>query len=175
MKSNPTKNETPFDNESIEQLSPEKRGDMIRIVIKRLLAQHPEGLTAQDLAEASGLSVKTVRKHLSFLTAVREVYQKRYRTRLTIFFPNGKLVHPYSDSITEIGDSMYSFQRVVNTFGRFLYIQERKRDLYTNRTKTVGGIMIEEEGLVKFIEKLKEEDESRREDHSGREVLKIGR
>lgn len=165
----------PFDSKSIEQLSPEKRSDMIRIAIKRILNQHSGGLTAPDLKEMTGLSIQTVRKHLDFLTAVREAYQKSYGTRLTIYYPNGKLVHPYSDSIHKIGDSLFSFQRIENTFGKFIYIQERKKDPYTNKTKTVGGIMVEKENINKFIEKLEEDLEGWETEEKGRTIFKIGR
>lgn len=148
-----------FDTKSIEQLSPEKRSDMIRIAIKRILNNHPEGLTASDLAEMTGLSAKTVKKHLDFLTAVRETYKKEYGTRLAVFFPNGRLIHPYSDTIRQIGDSLFSFQRIENTWGEFFYIQEKKKDPYTNKTKTVGGVMIERDSVEKFIAELKEEAE----------------
>ncbi len=164
-----------FGDEAIKQLSPEKRSDMIRIAIKKILNQHPEGLTIPDIVEMTGLSTPTVRKHVEFLTAVRESYQKNYGARIAIYFPNGKLVHPYSDSIRKIGDSLYSFQRVENTWGEFIYIQERKKDPYTNKTKTVGGIMVEKENLEKFIAELREELDAWKSEDEGQNRFKIGR
>lgn len=160
--------------ESILQLSPEKRSDIIRITIKRILNEHPEGVTCPDLSEITGLSIKTVRKHLDFLTAVREAYKKEYGARLAVYFPNGKLIHPYSDTIRKIGESIFSFQRIENTWGKFIYVQERKKDPYTNKTKTVGGIMIHKESIEKFIEALKEEQECWQIEE-GNNKFKIGR
>ena len=168
------KNNTSFNIESIKQLSPEKRSDMIRIAIKRILKEHPEGVTSPDLSEITGLSIKTIRKHLEFLTAVREAYKKEYGARLTVFFPNGRLIHPYSDAVRKIGDSIFSFQRIDNTWGNFIYVQERKKDLHTNKTKTVGGILIERNSIEKFIEALKEEEEAWNIEE-GNNKFKIGR
>lgn len=165
----------PFDKESIEHLSSEKREDMIRLMIKQMLKQHPEGITASDLSEISGLSVITVRKHLDFLTAIREAYDRSYRGRLTIYFPNGRLVHPYSDSILEAGSSIFSFQRVENAYGSFIYIQERKKDLYTNKTRTVGGIMIGKDNVDELLDKLREVAEEWKKDDEGTGRIKIGR
>ena len=97
---------------------------------------------------------------MEFLTAVMEAYKKEYGARLTIFFPNGRLINPYSDYVGKIGHSIFSFQIIDNTWGNFIYVQERKKDLHTNKTKTVGGILIERNSIEKFIEALKEEEES---------------
>lgn len=152
-------NETLFDRESIIQLSPEKREEVIRIMVKQTLDQHPEGVTPHDLAEMCNLSLITVRKHLDFLTAVREAYERTYRPRFSLYFPNGRLVHPYSDTILNAREAIYSFQRVENTFGKFIYVQERKKDVYTQKTRTVGGVLVETQCIDKFIEKLKESAE----------------
>jgi len=168
-------NETLFDRESIIKLSPEKREEVIRIMVKQTLDQHPEGLTPHDIAEMCDLSLITVRKHLDFLTAVREAYEKTYRPRFSVYYPNGRLVHPYSDTILNAREAIYSFQRIENTFGKFVYVQERKKDVYTNKTRTVGGILIETQSIDKFIEKLKESSEDWNIPESGRTVRRIGR
>jgi hypothetical protein len=166
--------ETLFDRESIIQLSPEKREEVIRLMVKQTLDSHPEGMTAFDVAELCGLSLVTARKHLDFLTAVREAYEKTYRPRFSIYFPNGRLVHPYSDSILNAREAIYSFQRLDNTFGKFIYVQERKKDAHTGKTKTVGGILIETQFTDKFIEKLRESSQEWTLDGS-KTTRKIGR
>jgi hypothetical protein len=125
-------------------------------MVKETLNRHPGGIRAHDLAEICDLSLVTVRKHLDFLTAVREAYEKNYGPRFSIYFPNGKLVHPYSDTILNGTDASYSFQRVDSTFGKFVYVQERKKDNYTHQTRTVGGILIETDCIDEFVERLRE-------------------
>ncbi len=149
----------PFDLDSIEQLSPEKRTPIIRSVLKKVLNEHKEGVNASTMSDITGLSVNTVRKHMEHLTAVREAYRKDYGPRHIVYFPNGKLVHEYSDRTRTIGPSIFSFQRIENIWGQYVYVQERKKDPYSNKTTTVGGVLIERDSIDKFIEVLQMEVE----------------
>jgi hypothetical protein len=144
-------------------------------MVKQTLDHHPEGMTAHDLAEMCDLSLITVRKHLDFLTAVRETYEKTYGPRFSLYYPNGRLIHPFSDAILNAREATYSFQRVENTFGKFVYVQERKKDSHTNKTRTVGGILIETQFIDKFIEKLRESAEEWKAFESGETARRIGR
>jgi hypothetical protein len=147
---------TLFDVESIDQLSPEKKSDYIQLAIKNCLSKHPEGLTVQLLAEYTGLAQKTVKKHLDQLTATREAFKKEYGARVAIFFPNGKQVLPNAPKVLTIGDGIFQLQVIENSWGKFIYIQERKKEVHSNMVKTVGGIMIDCEGIPELIDALKE-------------------
>jgi hypothetical protein len=153
---NKCENELLFDAESIEQLGPEKKSDYIRLAIINCLSTHPEGITVQLLCELTGLTQKTIKKHLDQLTATREAYKKEYGTRISIYFPNGKQNNQNATKIITVGNSLFQFQIIENTWGKYIYIQERKRDSYSNMIKTIGGIMIDYESASEFINVMKE-------------------
>lgn len=145
-----------FDIESIDQLSPEKKSDYIRLAIRNCLSEHAEGITVQLISELTGLAQKTVKKHLEQLTATREAFKKEYGARNVVYFPNGREVTQDVPHTLKIGDVIFQLQLIENTWGRFVYIQERKKDAYSKMIKTVGGIMVECEGVPELIEALKE-------------------
>jgi hypothetical protein len=151
---------TRYSVEELGNLPPHKRPEYAKIIIQNVLEKNKQGMTPQDMAESTGLDERTVRKHLEFLSAVREAYKKDYSPRLTVYFPNGRLMHPIREVTTPIGDSHYSFKEVENTFGEFIYIQEKKRDPITSSMKLLGGIMIPKEAagqFVSFLEKFIDE------------------
>lgn len=149
-------NELIFDLESIEQLSPKKKADYLELAIKNSLSQHPEGITAQLLSELTGISQRTVKKHLDQLTATRAAVRKEYGSRIAIYFPISKQDVGPAPKTIEVGESIYQLQLIENTWGRFVYVQERKKDVYSGMTKTLGGVMIDCDGMLEFVKALKE-------------------
>ena len=149
-------NESLFDLESINQLGPERKSDYVRMAIKECLFKHPEGITAQLLSEYTGVEQRTVKKYLEQLTATREVFKKEYGARIAIYFPNGKELTEDEPHVLSIGDAIFHIQLIENSWGKFIYLQERKKDAYSGMTKTVGGVMIDCEGVPELIETLKE-------------------
>jgi hypothetical protein len=145
-----------FDIESIDQLGPERKSDYVRMAIVNCLSKHPEGITSQLLSEHTGLNQRTVKKYLEQLTATREVFKKEYGARIAIYFPNGKETSENEPQILNIGDATFQLQLIENTWGKFIYLQERKKDVYSGITKTIGGIMIDCEGVPELIGVLKE-------------------
>lgn len=149
-------NDMLFDEESIDQLSPEQKMDVIQIVIKNILNGHPEGLTVNAISEISGITSRTIKKHLDILSATRQIYLKKYSQRLQVYFPPLNKESSSLSSKFTIGESTFILESVNNSFGEFIYIQERKKDSFGNSVKTVGGIMVPMEGVPKFIEQLSE-------------------
>jgi len=151
-----TEKELIFDIESIDQLSPEKKADYIQLAIKDCLSKHTGGITTQLLSELTGISSRTVKKYLDHLTATREVTKKEYGARFTIYYPIEKKVTADSSKSITIGESIFHFGIVENTWGKFVYIQEKKIDTFSGMIKTVGGIMVDSTGALEFIRTLKE-------------------
>ena len=144
-----------YTKEDLENLAPNKRSEYARLVIHSILENNKQGMTPSDVVKATGLDERTVRNHLEFLSAVREAYKKEYNTRLTVYFPNGRLLHPYRDVQTSLGESHYSFKEIENSFGEWIYVQEKKKDPISSATKLLGGIMIPKEHAMDFVEALR--------------------
>lgn len=143
-----------FDADSINQLSPERKADYVRLAIKECISRHPGGMTAQLIAESTGIMQKTVKKYLDQMTATREVYTREYGTRIVIYFPIGKNIQEAATSIVRAGDTAYRLQKVDSTFGKFVYLQEMKKDVQTGMMKIVGGVMIDTESIAEIAEVL---------------------
>lgn len=143
-----------YTNDEIKRLPPSELKEFCRSIIAEILENNPNGLSATKVAEISGFDPKTVRKHLEYLVAIRESYKMEYGDRTTVYFPNGTLAHAMSHKVYRIGDKYYTFKLIKNSFGEFLFIQEKKKDEY-NRYRTLGGLVVQKESLGQFIKRLK--------------------
>ncbi len=140
-----------FDAESISQLSPERKADYVKLAIKECISRHPGGITAQLIAESTGIIQRTVKKYLDQMTATREIYTKEYGTRIVIYFPIGKNIQETESTIVRDRDTAYKLQKVENSFGRFVYLQEMKKDIKTGMMKIVGGVMIDMDSVKEIV------------------------
>jgi len=107
---------------------------------------------ASEIVDTTNLNRITVTKHLEYLVAIREAY-KIDRGTGSIYFINGRLIHPTDHLSVPIGNKIYDFFKLENTEGNFVFIQEKEQDEL--RLKTVkGGIMIKCEDMLKFKDGL---------------------
>jgi len=141
-----------LDSEEIKFLSPYEREEYIRNILIELLTAKNNGITIPEAVEITGFNRITIAKHLEHLTSIRKAY-KRKRGGSTIYFKNGRLVHPtgYKDVFFE--DKKYTFLRLQNDEGEFFYIQENKKDDY-DMYKVTGGIIISIEHFQEFLNGL---------------------
>ncbi len=145
-----------FDLDSIDKLAPEKKYDYVQLAINNCLKNHPDGITVQLMSELTGLNQRTVKIHLEHLTATREVVKKEYGTRMAIYFSNGKLSPDQPSKSIVMRNSMIHMQLIENTWGKFVYIQERKNEPSSKMLRTVGGVMIDLEHVQDLVESLQE-------------------
>ena len=141
-----------LDSQEIKYLSPYEREEYIRNVLIELLSAKNNGITIPEAVELTRFNRVTLAKHLEYLTSIREAY-KRKRGGVTIYFKNGRLVHPTSNREIFFEDKKYSFLRLENDEGEFIYIQENKKDdndLY----KVNGGIIIALKNFQDFLNGL---------------------
>ena len=139
--------------EEVQALKPLERENYVRSVIKKILAANENGVMASEIVEATNLNRITVTKHLEYLVAIREAY-KSDRGSGSIYYQNGRLVHPTDRLSVPIGNKVYDFIKLENAEGKFVFIQEKEQDEL--RLKTVkGGIMIRYEDLSAFMDGLK--------------------
>ena len=137
--------------EEIKRLSPSERDNYIQNVILEVLSLNKR-LTVSQIAEQLPFSRHTVTKHLEMLTAIGEAYRIQMGN-LSIFSKNGKVVHETDVQSMVIQDKRYTFYKLKNQEGDFLYIQEKVLDEF-NSQKVKGGIMVNARDLPNFFEKL---------------------
>lgn len=138
--------------EEINSLKPDHREIYIRNVINEILKISPNGITISDINDITGFNRLTIGKHLEHLASIREAYKKENRRGAT-YFKNGRLVHPTGQKDIEVGSKTFSFIRIKNNEGEYIYIQEKEEDIYKN-LKVKGGILIPLDSFQSFIKGL---------------------
>jgi hypothetical protein len=140
--------------QEIEHLPPDAKEEYYRLVVSQIVRANPGGLTVSDICAFTNFDRKTIGQHLDFLVAVREAYKEVIPPRTAKYYPNGKLVHGFGETSARIGNAVFTFRRLVNQFGDFVYVQEKKRDA-RNLLTVAGGILVSADGIDNFIAHLK--------------------
>jgi predicted DNA-binding protein YlxM (UPF0122 family) len=139
--------------EEIKSLRPKDRDAYIsKLILDILELNISKGITIPEIAEKTKLNRITIAKHLNKLVAMREAYAVS-RGKLTIYYKNGRIVHQTNMKDTYLEDRIYSFYRLSNEDGNFIYIQEKERDKF-NRIVVKGGILIRDQDFLKFLSEL---------------------
>lgn len=158
---NPEETEIGITPKQLKRYAPKEREEKVKSILLEILEKNPNGITVPQLMEITKFDRRTIRKHMEYLTAIREAYLRNLGTT-TLFYPNGRVVHPTIENDFKIGNKYFSFSFIENPFGQFLYIQEKSRDEYTNTYTVKGGIVLQAKHLMEFIqvlEKINEEAE----------------
>ena len=121
-------------------------------VLKKALELNPNGLTAPDVSKSIGINATTIWRHLEKLTSTREAYKLSFG-KTTIYFPNGKMIHHFKKEDIILGEKTYSFYYVLNNFGKFLYLQEKKQDRL-GAVEVVGGLILPVEQIGSFVKAI---------------------
>ena len=137
--------------EEIKVLRPRDRDSYIESVILDILALNPRGITVSQTAKHAGFSRDTVSKHLDRLLAIREAY--KVDRGVAVYYKNGKVADEHDLKLLTSDDKTYSFYKLVNEDGQFIYIQEREIDEF-RAVKVKGGIMISFKDFKPFISAL---------------------
>jgi len=140
-----------FTQEKIKRLSPSERDNYIENIILEILGLN-KYVTVSQLSEQLPFSRPTVTKHLEMLTAIGEAYRIQMGN-LSVYSKNGKIVHEADVQSIVVHDKIYTFYKLKNQEGDFLYIQEKYLDEFGS-PKVKGGIMINSRDLPIFLEKL---------------------
>ena len=141
-----------FKNEEIKRLSPSERDSYIQNTILEILGMNKH-VTISQLSEQLPFSRPTITKHLDMLTAIGEAYCIQMGN-LSVYSKNGKIVHEADLQSIVAQDKSYTFYKLQNQEGDFVYIQERYLDEYKS-PKVKGGVMINSRDIPFFLEKLK--------------------
>lgn len=142
-----------FSADEIKHLSPSERDSYIQNVILEVLRLNKR-VTVSQLSEQLPFSRPTVAKHLDILTAIGEAYCIQIGN-LSVYSKNGTIVHEADVQSIVVHDKTYTFYKLKNQEGDFLYIQERVLDEFMS-PKVKGGIMINSRDIPIFLDKLQQ-------------------
>jgi DNA-binding transcriptional ArsR family regulator len=148
--------------EAIKRLSPSERDYYIQNVILEILVMNEGGVTISQISAKLPFSRPTVSKHLEMLVAIGEAYRIQMGN-LSIYSKNGKVVHEADVQSVVVSDKVYTFYKLKNQEGDFLYVQEKELDEFRS-PKVKGGVMVNARDLPTFLDRLKkfvEESESK--------------
>jgi len=128
----------------------EKEMDIHKKVLK-LIQGSLKGLTTTDIQKVSGVSRKTLEKHLALLVSENHIHMNQFGpTR--VYYQNKRIKNYKSEKI-EIGNRIYYFDLLENQYGRFYLIQEKKKE-DDSRLSTKGAILIPEKSIKEFAKAL---------------------
>lgn len=139
-------------SDEIKALSPVERDSYIQSVILEILKMNPRGVTIYQISSKIPFSRPTIAKHLDVLVAIGEAY-KVQRGNLSVYYKNGKIVHETDVKSTVVDDKIYTFYKLENAEGKFLYIQEKELDEFRS-PRVKGGVMVNEKDIQSFFQEL---------------------
>ena len=145
--------------------SPDRISDVLRVV-----KANPDGVTAPDVARVLRLSRPTALRMLRELEREREVYSRTMR-RMQLWYPNGRLIHPYLEIFREIRGRTYRLTIQEARAGPAVQIQERSFSVL-NGERVDGAIFVDYDGLESLEEAIRE---LRARFESKQKVLREGR
>ena len=133
------KNKSPF----------EKEQDVHNRTLSFLKA-NPRGVHITDIAKETGISRKTLEKHLNTLEYENQIYCKHFGPT-KVYYPNRK-VHHIDFDILRLKNRTIWADVMDNEFGVFLLIQEKK--LINKSWVSKGSILIPIENSREFVGKV---------------------
>lgn len=159
--SNKDFSEKPFSHKSPEDmnaLSPEMRTafaeESVRRAVKKYGEQH-EGLTRDEIAKLTGLTSRTVQKHLDSLSKLREIYSITKGKRMTLYFPNGKPLWSVKTERFEWPPTIFEVKLAKGPNDKLFFHILEKRYSILEGEKPEGGILLPLEAIDDFIKGLK--------------------
>lgn len=138
--------------DEVRSLGPKERDEYVRNTILEILNRHRRGVIVSQVSALTPFSRVTVAKHLDMLVALGEAY-KIERGNLSIYYRNGKVIHESDLRSRRVGGRLYTFYKLENDEGQFIYIQEKEEDAFRS-TKVKGGIMISLSDFPDFVREL---------------------
>src|SRR5207244_5742248 len=113
---------------------------------------NPRGVTIPEIATRTGFYRDTVSKHLDKLVATREAYRVT-RGNVSVYYKNGQVVHATDVKDTSSPNRTYTFYKLENEDGKFIYVQEKEVDEF-RAVSVKGGIMIDHRYALQFMKEF---------------------
>src|SRR3989344_1429147 len=131
-------------------LAPLEKETSIHDSVLEFLKKNPKWLTTTEIAKQTGISRKTLEKHLQLLVFENEIYMKQWGpTR--VYYPNHRIHYVDFEKIA-FNNRTYWFDVMENEFGKFLVIQEKRKS--NDKFVTKGSILVPLERIKKFTDSL---------------------
>lgn len=131
--------------------------------VRRAVRKHGEnGVAVSDLVEITGLSRKTVDRHLDTLRKLREVYREKKGKQMYLYYPNGKPLHGVGSERIECtdGDTILELQLAQGREDElFFHVAEKRFSLLEGESHE-GAIIFptaDVDELINKLESLREE------------------
>lgn len=125
--------------------------------VRRAVRRHGEdGIAVSDLVEVTGLSRKTVDRHLDTLRNLREVYREKKGKQMYLYYPNGKPLHGVGSERVECsdGDTLLEVQLAQGRDDQlFFHVAEKRFSLLEGESHE-GAIMFPTSDVDELIKKL---------------------
>lgn len=114
------------------------------------------GITVSEIEEATGLTPKTIRRHLDTLRRLREVYRQKKNQQLHLYYPNGKPLHSFGKKRIESGDRILDIQLAEGKNEEYCFhITEKRYSLLEGET-TEGAVIFPKSALDELFTSLQE-------------------
>lgn len=124
--------------------------------ILQIVKAHPDGIPVSKIADALDASNETVRSALRELEKEREVYHKQHEHgNAQIWYPNGRLVHPYLEVEVEVRGKPYKLSIQEARQGPAVQLQEKSYSLLRGE-RVEGAIFVPYDSLDDLIESIEQ-------------------
>ncbi len=140
--------------QEIASMRPQDRERYIEKVILSILEANPRGVTIPEITAKTEFYRDTVAKHLERLVATREGYCVT-RGNVSVYYKNGQVVHATDVKDSTSPNRNYTFYKLENEDGVFVYIQEKELDEF-KAVRVKGGIMIDYRYASQFMKELQD-------------------
>jgi len=132
------------------KVAPFKKERLLRDKVLEYLKKNPRGKTTTELGKELKISRKTIEKHLQLLVFENESYMKQFGpTR--VYYPNKRL-HYIDFKKINLNNKIFWFDIMENEYGKYLLIQEKRKENEEYSTK--GSILIPLEKAKLFVNSL---------------------
>ncbi|TKJ17064.1 hypothetical protein CEE44_00835 [Candidatus Woesearchaeota archaeon B3_Woes] len=133
---------------------PQEREKYAESKIKEIIQLNTNiGINMKQIEENTFFHRNTISKHIKNLITKGEIYQYPPDSRNGLLFSNGNLLDPIYKNKIILQNKFFEIYVISNRLGKFLYIQEKKEDIY-NEIESKGGIIIPLDELDTFKERF---------------------
>ena len=130
--------------------APLEKEILLRDKVLEYLKKNPRGKTTTELGKELKISRKTIEKHLQLLAFENEAYMKQFGpTR--VYYPNKRL-HYIDFKKINLNNKIFWFDIMENEYGKYLLIQEKRKE--NDKYSTKGSILIPLEKAKLFVNSL---------------------
>lgn len=138
-----------------ERMPPQlKEKETAKAIKEFVVLNKKTGITINDIETNSYFERHTISRYLNKMALTGEIYANQ-EVKPALFFPNGNVVDPLSESNVEIGGKFYTLYKLHNQFGDYYYVQEKRKAAFES-LEISGGLIIAASSFNQFIQFLKE-------------------